>query len=108
LGAITHAGTYVAEFLFLGSFNGQPASVSDFCSASTPCTDWQFLGGGTGVIYVSDWPNQPNTFYLTGGNFTFRSLLPEPSTASLLLLGFAGLLYLGRRRRSRAMLLPAG
>src|SRR5262249_14736779 len=68
LSPITHAGTYLADFGLGPSFNGQPAPVSGFCSASTPCTEWQFIGGGTGLIYVSDFPGRPNTFYVTGGN----------------------------------------
>jgi hypothetical protein len=100
LAPITHAGTYLATFDFDATFSGQPnAGATVICDATTPCTAWTFSGSGTGVIDVSDYPGQPDTFYVTGGTFTF--IAPEPSTASLLLIGFgfAGLAVLGRRKK---------
>jgi hypothetical protein len=105
---ITHAGTYTGDFSLVWSFTGQPATAPRVCSALTPCTEWQSLGAGVGSFYVSDFPDRPNTFYITGGFFRFQSVLPEPSAASLLLLGFAGLAILGWRRRSRATLIQTG
>ena len=103
-GAITHPGTYPASFGFSSGLNGQPV-VTGNCYPSTPCTKWAVNGSGTGVIYVSDDPGVPGYFVVTGGSSTFRA--PEPSTTSLLLVGVAGLVVLGRRRRFGATLLPA-
>jgi len=98
---ITHAGTYSASFNLLSQFLGQPVAFADVhCTAETPCTYWNFFGACTDVLYVADYPGQPNSFMITGGKFTFRA--PEPSTAALLLLGVAGLAVLGWRRNVRA------
>jgi len=104
---ITHPGTYSASFNLLSQFVGQPLAPDEVhCTFETPCTYWNFFGAGTGVLYVADYPGQPNSFMITGGKFTFRA--PEPSTAALLLLGVGGLAVLGLRRKSRVTLLPAG
>jgi hypothetical protein len=48
-------------------------------------------------------PGGPPSFYrFTRGTFTTGVATPEPSTASLLLIAFAGLVPLARRRRPRA------
>ena len=86
---ITHAGAYLGSFDLTSSISG--------CNSSG-CTKAGFGGSGTGVIYVANVPDQPDIFYITGGKFTFMRA-PEPSTASLLLIGFAGLALLARRRR---------
>ena len=106
---ITHPGTYSASFDFSSNLNGQLSSVTGNCTdPSNPCTNWPVDGSGTGVIYVSDYPGVPGDFYVTGGSFTFGAFgTPEPSTASLLFLGFAGLVVLGRRRRPVANYLRA-
>jgi PEP-CTERM motif len=108
-GLITHAGTYLASFDGQFQFFGQPAPPGwnpyGSCTLSDPCATWHFNGGGTGVLYVSDYPGEPGYYEITGGTFAFST--PEPSTASLLLIGFgfAGLTVLARRRRPRATLL---
>jgi hypothetical protein len=102
-GPITHLGTYTALFSFESNLNGQPSnSFTNICTdPSNPCTNWPVNGSGTGVIYVSDDPSVADYFDVTGGTFTFRA--PEPSTASLLLLGFAGIAVLWRRRKPPTM-----
>jgi len=103
--SITHAGTYSAQFVFNGIFDGLPAALIGpdpsmaSCSPPTPCTDWQLQGHGTMVLDVLPNPQVPNTFYADRATFSFA---PEPSTTSLLLLGFAGLAVMGRRRKSHA------
>src|SRR5580700_1330190 len=72
-GPITHAGTYLASFDVSANFNGSDSpsfNPNGVCSFDFPCSDWLFGGSGTGVIDVSDYPGQPDTFYITGGTFT--------------------------------------
>jgi hypothetical protein len=53
--------------------------------------------------FEKQFPGGPPAFYrFTGGTFTTGVATPEPSTASLLLIGFGGLAILWRRRRPRA------
>ena len=96
---ITHAGTYAAQFSFVASY--YPCEF---------CTTWILSSGGEnpwpGVLDVVPYPGVPNTFYVDKATFTFSSV-PEPSTASLRLIGFAGLVVLGRRRRPAANFFPA-
>jgi PEP-CTERM motif len=96
---ITHAGTYPVIFGWGGEFES--------CRF---CTLWILsnAGIGSGVIDVVPYPGRPNTFYVDQANLTFGFGAPEPSAASLLLLGFAGLAILGWRRRSRATLIQTG
>src|SRR5262249_7761864 len=94
---ITHAGTYpVTAF----SWGGSMLSYSTVWFLSN-------AGIGSGVIDVLPYPGVPNTFYVDQANITFGGL-PEPSPASLLLIGLAGFAVLGRRRRARRTLLAAG
>jgi len=93
-GGITHAGTYTALFDFEAIY-----FRCFFCSGGA----W-FLEGprgeASGVIDVVPYPGVPNTFYVDQATFTLHTNdVPEPSTASLLLIGFAGLALLARRRR---------
>jgi hypothetical protein len=106
VGPITGAGTYSAPFEFEATFTGVPASLPQPQFCNDQCTTW-FIGGvGTMVTDVVPLPGFPNNFYIDKATLTFGA--PEPSTASLLLLGFAGLAILGWRRRSRATLIQTG
>lgn len=111
-GPITGPGTYHGSFDFDASVTMAPLSAvlanpTLGCDTSPPlpCTLVDFSGSGTVTLDVV-----PAGFdgLLEIENekaiLTFRT--PEPSTATLLLLGFAGLALLGRRK-SRVMSLPA-
>jgi hypothetical protein len=106
-GPITHGGLYPATFGFNETLIGKlPAEFEQdpICSGSSPCTTFHLGGFATGVVNVlpsGEFDNCPGCFYIEKGTFTF---VPEPSTVSLLLLGFAGLAVVGRCRRSRAPL----
>jgi len=93
---ILSAGTYEVFFVFNSFFTGSPDPNLSQCG---PCTSWTWGGAGYGLITVADLPGQPDMFYVTGGTFTFQEVrAPEPSTVSLLLIAFAGLAVLARRR----------
>ncbi len=97
---ITGPGTYAGDFSFVMRYNGWPTTnVEGTCP--TACQLLRFSGQGTyklDVVYGSAFGAQPGS--LQGyDQLTFNA--PEPSTASLLLIGFAGLAVLCRRRRPR-------
>lgn len=69
-------------------------------------TTFEFRGTGTVAYNTVPDPNLPGMFKVTEATFTFTA--PEPSIPSLLLLCFAGLAVLSRRRRAGAALLPTG
>lgn len=85
---VTHAGTFQAPFEAEGEF------------ACNPCADGSldFLFEGSGT-FTSRWVGSPSLSFTETGAICRFGGVPEPSTASLLLIGFAGLAVLGRRRR---------
>ena len=91
-----------APFLTSGTVTWTSEAVWNVSTPSIYKTVWTTTGF---AVDVSDDPGVPGYFVVTGGSFTFRA--PEPSTTSLLLVGVAGLVVLGRRRRFGATLLPA-
>lgn len=98
-------GTFYGSFTFSGPFAGLSEGTSCF---QVPCSVFQFQGGGTVTYDVVPFQNPmfPGALTISQATFTFKA--PEPSTASLLLLGFAGLGILGLRRSSRATFLASG
>jgi len=99
---ITHPGIYRGFGSLEGFFVGVPASAGT--CPPVGCTGWVFDTRGTVLVDVME-TGDGSSLFVDQATWTFKA--PEPSTASLLLLGFAGLALLARRRRSRAMLLPA-
>ena len=102
--AITGQGTYSVPFVFDAAFFGAPAALiggNGNCPMVTGCTLWELEGQGTMVLDVEPYPSgSPNTFEPVSATFTFNT--PEPSTTSLLVIGFAGLAVLSRRHILRA------
>jgi hypothetical protein len=107
---VSGPGTYFSTFTFSGGLLGAPESVVSANPAlgcdQIQCTSFVINGGGTAMLDVVPSPASPGSLEVSKVILTFKA--PEPSTTSLLLLGFAGLAVLGRRRRPRAALLPAG
>jgi hypothetical protein len=106
---LTGPGTYFTTFDYGGSFIGVPLNVLSAQPGANclqlNCSFLTFSGGGTVTLDVVPYPNFPaGTLEISKATFTFESV-PEPSTASLLLLGFAGLAVLGCRHRAPATLL---
>jgi hypothetical protein len=99
---ITGPGTYAGDFTFLMHYNGWPTTIVDG-SCPLDCRLLRFSGQGTyklDVVYGSAFGAPPGS--LQGyDKLTFNA--PEPSTVSLLMVGFAGLTVLWRRRTSRAI-----
>ena len=113
LGVPAPAGEYSVPFSFAGSFTGAPEPFAPGLGCDVlNCVTLEFRGSGIVPLDVED-AGYPGWYGVSGQPaggpqiFTFANV-PEPSTASLLLFGFAGLVVLGRRRRFRAPLLPAG
>ena len=94
VGPITGAGLYSTGFGFSESFLGSPVQGAPCFDG---CNGFQISGSGTAVFDVVAQPFIPNTFYISKLTYTFTA--PEPATASLLLLGFAGLAVFGSCRR---------
>lgn len=98
----TGQGLYHGTFSFFGHFLGMPLSVQlanpgkDCDSIELLCSMLLFSGGGSVALDVVPFPNHPGVLEIEQATFTFKPV-PEPSTAALLLLGFAGLAILGRR-----------
>lgn len=95
-------------FAFDATFIGMPlTSIQPGVNClNTPCTRWDIHGGGTVVLDWVDYPNAPDgTFMINRATFTFG--VPEPSTESLLLVAFAWLAVIGRRRASHMTRFPA-
>jgi hypothetical protein len=94
---------------FEGSFTGAPEPFAPGLGCDVlKCETLNFRGGG--IVTYDMWPflgGPPNSFTVVQETFQF-GVVPEPSTASLLLVGFAGLAVMGRRRKSHTTLLPAG
>jgi hypothetical protein len=91
---ITHAGTYSGPLTF-------DAHLFPNSTPFPPACALGISGDGTMLLQVAKYPNPAiNAFYPVSATVTFGA--PEPSTGSLLLIGFAGVAVLGRRRRSRA------
>jgi hypothetical protein len=60
-------------------------------------------------VVIDVMPFLNNMLFAESATFTFGAqAAPEPSTASLLLIAFAGLAIAGARRTFRARLFPAG
>jgi hypothetical protein len=99
VGPITGAGVYSTEFGFSESFLGAPSGGTCFVG----CSRFEIGGSGTAVFDVVAQPDTTNLFYITKGTYTFTA--PEPSTASLLLLGLAALGFpeWARMRRERGV-----
>lgn len=76
------------------------AEAARSCSSQTTEFWWFRDWGPTSVGSLTQFPS----FVITRATFTVNA--SEPSTASLLLIAFAGLAVLGRRGRLRATLLP--
>jgi hypothetical protein len=95
-------------FSFEGSFTGvpEPFNTSLGCDVLN-CKTLNFSGGGIVTFDLSPYNGSSQFFVLNSETFNF-GVVPEPSTASLLLIAFAGLAVMGRRRRSRATLISAG
>jgi len=91
--SITHPGIYHGLGSFEGHFVGVPASV-ETCPTEG-CTGWAFFSRGTVLVDVIDAGDAG--LVVDRATWTFKA--PEPSTASLLLIGFAGLALLACRRR---------
>ena len=99
-------GTYPATFALNAVLIGLPEALlnaenppSCYGAGGQPlCTLFEYQGTGRGVFSAVPSSMCPGTtcFYVGGATFTF---VPEPSTTSLLLLGFAGLAVMGRSRR---------
>jgi hypothetical protein len=100
VGPITGAGIYSTPFSFGANFFGVPAALVSVSSQCLQSTSWNISGGGTAQVDVVREPEVvgPDLFYIDKASFAFKA--PEPSTASLLLLGIAGLAILNRRRVS--------
>jgi|SRR5215813_5855817 len=100
---INRAGAYSGQFSFFASYHGAPlAEYTDNgpLQCTNICRTLDFNGFGTGTIDVTPYPNVLGALLVTQATFTFKA--PEPPTIALLLLGFAGVAVLGRRRRSSA------
>ena len=95
---ITGAGTYKGTFS-LDAFLG-----NDACRTSCKAID--VSGQGIATFHVVP-EGSTGLFEVSNATFSFVGA-PEPSAASLMLLGVAGLAVLGLRRGSRATLLPTG
>ena len=108
---ITAAGTFSATFTLGASIIGQPSTAPPAplgCGGLPPCQFVSWAGAGRVTYTVVPFTNENvppgSAFQVTKVTYT----LLEPSTAALLLLGFAGVAVLGWRRRSHTTLLPAG
>jgi len=106
-------GTDFGTFDFRGQFIGVPLSELSAhpgadCGPSSPitCKTVRFTGSGTVEFDVVPWPNIPGELEISKATFTFKA--PEPPTSALLLLGFAGLVVMGRRRKSHTTMIQAG
>jgi hypothetical protein len=98
---ISGAGVYKAPFSIFAHL-GPDSCIGITCPNGVTVT-------GTGLATMNIVPmgfSFPNLFQVAGTTVVFGA--PEPSTSSLLLLGFAGLAVLSCRRRFRATLPPAG
>jgi hypothetical protein len=110
---ITGAGTFSAPFTLFAGVQGWPEPSSGppgpNCSGPPTCSAAIFEGAGRvtyDVVPNPPNPNLPGTFFsISKATYT---LVPEPSTAALLLIGLAGIAVMGRRRRSDATLLASG
>ena len=99
---ITGPGPYSAPFVFGAAFFGEPIGEGNGnCPMISGCPLWVLAGHGTMELNVVPYPSgSPDTFEPVSATFTFNA--PEPSSTSLLLIGFAGLAVLSRRRMLRA------
>lgn len=100
-------GTVTGSFTLIGRFFGAPASVlaaNPSACVELLCSVLEFQGSGTATYDVVPIPGIPGALQISQATFTIKA--PEPPTMALLLLGFAGLVALSRRR-SPAILLPA-
>jgi PEP-CTERM motif len=97
---ITHPGIYRAgSFGFFGTFAGVPASIGS--CPPVGCTTWNFDSRGTALTVLLDVvAAQDGSLIADQATYIFSA--PEPSTASLVLLGFAGLAGFRRYRRQSA------
>jgi hypothetical protein len=107
-------GTYSGKFTFSTTVVAAPASVvsgNPGAECAPPpegivCTELLFSGGGNLTLDVVPYhiPLTPPALEIAEATFIFKpsASAPEPSTASLLLIGFAGLAVIGGRRRPRA------
>jgi hypothetical protein len=90
-------------FTFEGSFTGAPEPFAAGLSCDVlNCETLNFRGEGIVTFDLSPSFEHPEAWNLETETFNIRGV-PEPPTASLLLLGFAGLAVLGWRRNVRAL-----
>ena len=99
---VNGASLITQPFGFEGSFTGAPEPFAPGLGCDVlKCETLNFSGGGIVTFGLYQYsPDTPDFWVLGSETFTVLSRrVPEPSTASLLLLGFAGCALLARRRR---------
>jgi hypothetical protein len=95
------------RFTFEGSFKGAPEPFAPGLSCDVlNCKTLNFGGGGIVTFGLFPYGGGGPFMVLAQETFNF-GVVPEPSTASLLLLGFAGLAILGWGRGPDATLLAS-
>jgi PEP-CTERM motif len=105
---VTGSSGVTQPFSFEGSFTGAPEPFAPGLGCDVlNCKTLNFAGGGIVFFGLTPHEGGPPSMELAQETFNF-GVVPEPSTASLLLLGFAGLAILGWRRRSRPTLIQTG
>lgn len=102
---VSGPGTYFGTFTFQGSLLGAPESIVSanptLGCGQIACSLISITGGGTAMLDVVSAPNSPGSLEFSEVLFTIKGA-PEPSTGSLLLIAFAGLAVVGRRRHRDA------
>ena len=93
--------TISSPFTFSGSFTGAPEPFAPGLGFDVlNCETLNFSGGGIVTFDMGLSLEHPGAFTLEQETFKF-GVVPEPATASLLLIAFVGLAVMDRRRGSR-------